>query len=236
MIRLIIADDHPLVREGLKRVVERHADLTIIDEVDEGSALVSALEVATPDVLLLDLEMPNAPVGSLVSRLVRRWPALPVLMLSMHPEEVWAIPMLRAGASGYVVKSRAPDELVRAIRTVRAGQRYVSPTVAHLLTEEFVEGGTRPRHSALSRREFEVLCLIARGDMLKTVGRTLGISPRTVSTYRARILEKLKLQSTADLIAYAIRHGLSLTDPTDTSLQDGQPTCLQSGQRIGTQT
>ena len=228
MIRVLIADDHPLVREGVKRIVEQHADLLVVAEAEDGAGVLSELRVSTPDVLVLDLDMPDTHVTRLIEQVKERDPALPILIISVHSEEIWAVPMLRSGASGFVSKSRAPTELVEAIRSVHAGGRYLSPAVVQLLAEEVARNGDAPRYSGLSRREFQVLCLLGDGASVKKIGHILDVSPRTVSTYRARILEKLRLHTTADLIRYVVRHELTLSGGEDVSVHDGHADVVES--------
>lgn len=209
-MRIVLADDHDLVREGLRRVVDRHPDLEIVGEVADGNALLELLATTPADVLVMDISMPGPGFLKTLDHIKEGWPDLPVLVVSMHPEEEWAVQALKAGASGYLSKRRTSDELVQAIRRVQSGGLYVTDALAEGLAARLVRSTSGPAHESLSRREFEVLCLLGGGLMVKKVAAQLGLSPRTVSTYRSRILEKLELRTTADLIRYVTEHGLTL--------------------------
>jgi two-component system invasion response regulator UvrY len=208
-MRVLIADDHAVVREGLKRVL---SGLPEGVEVGEAGNAQDALALARRnqwDVALLDIAMPGGNGLDLLKQLKREQPALPVLILSMYPEEQYALRVLKAGAFGYLTKESATDQLLTAIQAVRRGQRYASPEmVGRLVAALDVEKDDSPQKN-LSDREFEILRLIARGDGVSGIAEKLSLSVSTVGTYRARLLRKLGLRQTAELVAYAVRSGLA---------------------------
>lgn len=208
MIRICIADDHQMVRQGFRRIVEAHPDMEIVAEAAERSELLGVLEHVGADVLILDITMPGLGFLDVMTTLRERFPGLPVLVVSMHGEEQWAVQALKAGAAGYLTKTRSAEELAEGIRRVHSGGRYITSSVAESLARLMGPQEGALRHESLSKREFQVLRSLGTGKKLKTVARELGVSPKTVSTYRARILEKLGLASTADLIRYAVEHDL----------------------------
>jgi two-component system invasion response regulator UvrY len=207
-IRIFIADDHPIVRQGLRRIVEADAGLVISGEAGDGPALIEALEKAATDLVLLDVSMPGGSFLETVRALRERHPTVRVLVLSVHPEDQWAIRALRAGASGYLTKDHSPDQLLDAIRRVYRGGKYVSPTLAEQLASQLDAGGERPPHELLSDREFEVMRRLGSGLTVSQIATELAISAKTVSTYRTRILEKMAVANNADLVRYAARYGL----------------------------
>lgn len=209
MIRVMIADDHALVRRGLKQIVDETGDMKIVAEAEEWSGVQKMLKDGECDVLVLDISMPGK-TGIDILKLVReRLPKLPVLILSMFPEDQYATRALKAGASGYLTKDLAPEKLVEAIRTVVKGKRYITPEVAEMLASTLTEGPREEAsHESLSDREFETLKLIASGKRLSEIAETMALSPKTVSVYRARLLEKMKLRNNAEITHYAIKHGL----------------------------
>jgi len=208
MIRLIIGDDHRMVRDGFRRIIEGHPDMTLLDEAGDGDAVLSLLEKTEPDVLVLDISMPGPGFPAVMARIREDHPELPVLVVSMHEEEHWAVGAFRLGAKGFLTKNHSAEELAEAIRRVHSGGRYVTPAVAEALAAQVGSGEGSLPHELLSPREQEVLTLLGSGKMVKTVAREMGLSPKTVSTYRARILEKLNLSSTAEIIQYAVKHEL----------------------------
>jgi len=208
VIRLIIADDHEMVREGFRRIIEAHADMKIVAAVPDGAGLQTVLEETEADVLLLDISMPGPGFPRLMEWIRKKYPQLAVLVVSMHQEDHWAVQALKVGAAGYLTKSHSAEELAAGVRRVHAGGRYITPSVAESLAARLGPSGGEPSHASLSRREFEVLQKLGAGKMVKTVAREMDLSPKTVSTYRMRILEKLSLDSTADLIRYAVEHNL----------------------------
>jgi two-component system invasion response regulator UvrY len=210
MIRLLVADDHEIVREGVRRIVEHHPDMEIAVEVDNTDDLLAQLHTHGVDVLLLDIAMPGLGFLQAMEQVRNLDPELPVLVLSVYPEEDWAVRSLKAGAAGYVEKTRSTEELAAAIRRVHQGGRYVSPTLAESLALDLSPDRVRATHESLSNREHQVLCLLGAGKLVKQIAAELGVSPKTVSTYRARVLEKLQLQSNADLVRYVTEHNLEV--------------------------
>ncbi len=210
MIRLLIADDHPVVRSGLRRIAEEDEDIIVTAEASNGEEALAALRKAAVDMVLLDISMPGAPFIDTLKRLRDEHPTVRVLVLSAHPEDQWAVRALRAGASGYLTKDHSPDQLVEAVRRVFRGGRYVSPTLAEQLASRLGSEFAGAPHELLSDREFEVLRRLGAGHTVKDVASDLHLSPKTVSTYRTRLLEKLGVRSNADLVRYASQHGLIL--------------------------
>lgn len=207
MIRLAIADDHPIVREGLRRIAVDDAGITVTGEASTAAELFRLLSVAAVDVVLLDVSMPGATFVETLAELRERHPTVRILVLSVHPEDQWAMRALRAGAAGYLTKDRSPEQLVLAIRRVARGGKYVSDTLAEKLAG-LVDNGTRAPHELLSDREFEVLRALGSGMTVKEVAEQLHLSAKTVSTYHARLLDKMGLKSKADLVRYVAVHEL----------------------------
>ena len=207
-IRILIADDHPIVRQGLRRIVEADAGMVISGEADDAAALLRALETTATDLVLLDVSMPGGLFLETLRELRARHPTIRVLALSVHPEDEWAVRALRAGASGYLTKDHSPDQLLEAIRRVYRGGKYVSPTLAEQLATHLDGGGQRAPHELLSDREFEVMRRLGSGLTISQIASELALSAKTVSTYRARILEKMAVATNADLVRYAARYGL----------------------------
>jgi DNA-binding NarL/FixJ family response regulator len=209
MIRCLIADDHPIIRSGLRGLIQQHSDMAEPGEATTAAETLDLVRTSTWDLVILDINLPDASGIDVLRRIRHLRPDLPVLVLSAHAEEQFAVRSLRAGASGYLNKQSAADELIIAIRRVLAGRRYVSVALAERLAAALDATATeREPHDALSDREFEVLRLIGVGRAVSEIAESLHLSVKTVSTYRARILEKLSLKSTAELAAYAIRAGL----------------------------
>ena len=208
MIRLLIADDHPVVREGLRRIVQDAPGLQVVGEVASGHELLERLPRVPADIVLLDVTMPGPGFLEVLRLLRAEHPTVAVLVLSVHPEDQYAVRALRAGASGYLTKDHSPEELTEAIRRVCRGGKYVSPGLAERLAADLAGGAGDVRHELLSDREYEVLCLLGSGRKVKDIARSLQLSPKTVSTYRTRILEKMQASSNADLVRYAALHGL----------------------------
>jgi two-component system invasion response regulator UvrY len=208
MIKIFIADDHAIVREGLKQIVAETTDMTVTDEADTGHEVLEKVSENDYDVLVLDITMPGLNGLDALKQLRSQRPDLPVLVLSIHPEEQYAVRVLRAGASGYLTKESAPDELISAIRKVSMGGKYVTPSLAEKLASDLVADGKKPLHETLSDREYQVLCMIASGKTVTEIAEELFLSEKTISTYRSRILEKMKMKTNAELIHYAIKHGL----------------------------
>ncbi|MFZ3136936.1 MAG: response regulator transcription factor [Thermodesulfovibrionales bacterium] len=208
MIKIFIADDHAIVRKGLKQIISETPDMIVSEEADNGLEALDKISENNYDVILLDISMPGKN-GLEILRLVRKKkPKLPVLMLSVHPEEQYAVRSLRAGASGYLTKESAPDELIAAIRTISKGGKFVNASLAEKLISELEIYVERPSHETLSDREYQVMCMSAMGKTLKEIAQELSLSIQTVSTYRTRILEKMNMNSIAEVIRYAVKHGL----------------------------
>ena len=208
MIRIAIADDHPIVREGLRRIVADDSGIVVVGEASTGEELKALLRQAPVDVILLDISMPESSLVEMLQFIQEHHRTCRVLVLSVHPEDQWAVRALRSGASGYLTKDHSPDRLLAAIRRVYRGGKYVSDSLAERLATEAGLGLTQAPHERLSDREFEVLCALGSGITVKDAAAKLGLSPKTVSTYRARILEKMNFSTGADLVRYAAQHGL----------------------------
>jgi two-component system invasion response regulator UvrY len=208
MIKVLIADDHPIVRQGLRQILAGTADMEVAGEAVNGQEALDQTRVGGWDVLVLDMTMPGRSGFDILKELKYEQPDLPVLVLSIHAEEQLAVRVLKAGASGYLTKENAPDELVKAIRKVVSGGRYISSELAETLAFGLDAASDRPRHETLSDREFQVMQLMASGETLTEIAEKLSLSAKTVSTYRSRLLEKLNLKTNAELMRYAIEKGL----------------------------
>ena len=207
MTRVLIADDHPVVREGVRRILQGAVEMEIVGEVGRADEVVPAAARLKPDVLILDIGMPGPDFLEVLAALPGASPGVRTLILSAHAEEDFAVRALRGGAQGYLTKGYAPGELVDAVRRVAQGRRYVTSAFAEQLALGLGGEGKAP-HEKLSNREFEVFRLLAGGASLKEIGAQLSVNPKTVSTFRARILEKLGARTNADLVRYAIEHHL----------------------------
>ncbi len=208
MIRILIADDHAILRRGLREILAREMQNVVCGEAEDAQELMREIESRPWDLVILDVTMPGRSGVDVLKDLKRTRPRLPVLVLSMHPEDQYGKRMLKAGAAGYMNKETAPEELIRAIRKVLAGGRYVSPGLAEKLALDLHEESGRPLHESLSDREFEVLRMIASGKTVGQIAEELHLSATTVSTYRARILEKMHATTSAELMHYALRNRL----------------------------
>ncbi len=209
MIRILIADDHAVVRAGLRQFIAGHSDLTVIAEAANGAEVMEHVRNLEIDVVVLDISMPGRSGIDILTSLRQAYPKLPVLILSGFAEEQYAINLLRAGASGYVNKEAAATQLVTAIRTVVQGRKYISPALAQLLADGLSTKHTdQPIHGTLSRREFQIFCKLAQGEAVTQIAEELFLSVKTVSTYRTRILAKMSMKSNADLTYYAIKNQL----------------------------
>jgi DNA-binding NarL/FixJ family response regulator len=208
MTKLLIADDHVLIREGLKKILKEAPDMSVVCEAGDGRELFEGLKKHPVDVVILDISLPGKSGLELLKDIKQDYPQLPVLILSMHPEDRFAVRALKAGAAGYVTKEGAAQELILALRKVIQGRKYVSPTLAEKLATELDLASDRPPHESLSDREYQVLCLIASGKTVKEISGELFLSVSTVNTYRTRILEKMNMKTDAELIRYAIQNHL----------------------------
>lgn len=209
MIRVISADDHAVVRSGVKLLLAEAEGIAVVGEAGDGTELMQLLQREPCDVLLLDIAMPGRDGLTLLKEIRDRWPAIAVLILTMHPERQYASRALRAGARGYLTKDGVPRQLVEAVRAVAEGRRYVSPALTQVLAEQLAGDEGRPEHEALSDREYEVLLRIGAGKSVGEIADELFLSVNTVSTYRARLLAKLGLATTAELIHYVVSNRLN---------------------------
>jgi two-component system, NarL family, invasion response regulator UvrY len=210
MIRVLIADDHPVVRQGLKQILQRTPDITIAAEAADGQEALEKARSQAWDVMVLDINMPGRSGFDILKELSEEHGRLPVLVLSMHSEDEFAMHILKAGASGYLTKESAPSELVNAIHKVVNGGKYISPTLAEKLAFSRDLDAERPLHEILSNREFQVMQMMGQGKTAMEIAEHLSLSVKTVSTYRARILKKMNLKSNAEIIRYAIQHELAM--------------------------
>ena len=208
MIKVLLADDHPVFRDGIRRILEREADIKVVGETDSGDKILALVAELKPDVLLLDISMPGPSHLAVLHDLKEREPRVRVLMFSGHDEAEYGISSLRHGASGFVSKSFRGPDLVEAVRRVHAGRRYVSEQLAEQLADGVDQDATLAPHLKLAARELEVLTMIASGLSLKEIGAKLNVSPKTVGGYRARILKGLGVSSNAEIVKYALEHDL----------------------------
>ena len=209
MIRVVIADDHPVVRQGIRQIVGAAGDMLIADEAADGRELLQRARSTPHDLVLLDLSMPATDGLDVLKQLKRERPKVPVVILTMSPEEQFAIRALKAGAAGYLMKEVSPIELVAAIRKVVAGGRYLSARVAEKLADHLLGNIEGSPHDGLSDREYQVMRMIAAGKPTRQIAEELALSVKTISTYRARIFEKMRMRSPAELAAYVVRNQLS---------------------------
>jgi DNA-binding NarL/FixJ family response regulator len=205
-IRILIADDHVVVRRGLSHIFAMSPDIVIAAEAASGSEVLEKLRNTPVDVLLTDISMPDTDAVELVKRVKADHPGVAVLVHSMHAETPIASRMLKAGASGYITKDSEPEQLIGALRKVAGGGRYIVAELAERLA--FGDGGSRPLHELLSERESQVFSMLASGKPLKTIARDLRLSPKTASTYKTRVMQKLRVESDAELVRYAVEHQL----------------------------
>lgn len=208
MIRIIIVDDHTVVRRGLKQILSEESDMSVVGEAFNAQEMLSLVRKQQCDVIVADISMPGRSGLDVLKELKQDRPKLPVLVLSMHPEDQYAVRALKLGASGYMTKESAPEELVKAIRKVVSGGRYVSPSLAEKLALDLAVDTDRSPHETLSEREHQVFTMIARGKTVKEIADELALSVKTISTYRTRILEKMAMKNNAELIHYAISNRL----------------------------
>ncbi len=207
-IKVLIADDHDIVRQGIEKVLSKSDDVEVVGEASNGQEVIDQIKKTEVDVLLVDVEMPEKTGWDVLSELKILKPQLPVIILSIFPEEHYGPRFIKAGAAGYLNKASKSATLLEAIRKVHQGGRYVSPKLADLLIQDLGRASKGNTHDALSPREFQVFCQIAAGKKLKDIADDLSLSITTVSTHRARILEKMSLKTNAELIHYAVKHGL----------------------------
>ena len=205
MIRILVADDHAVVREGLKRILAETSDMVVAGEAGTGQEALAQVDAQRWDVVLLDISMPDRSGLEVLKQIAHNHPETSVLVLSVHPEDQYALRVLKAGASGYLTKESAPDQLVQAIRQIASGRRYLSAYLSGKLVANLDEGAP---HERLSDREFQIMRLIASGKYPKQIANDLRLSVRTIGTYRDRILKKMTLKSNAEIIRYAAHRGL----------------------------
>ena len=208
ILRILIADDHAIVREGLKQILADTGDIVVAGDAASGLDAIKMMRAGEYDVLLLDISMPDRSGIEVLKQLRQEFPKLAVLMLSMHREDQYAIRSLKAGASGYLNKQSAPDELVNAIRQVAQGHKYISPALAQQLANQIGDDRAVPPHETLSDREYQTLTMIASGKTVSEIAAELVLSVKTISMYRTRLLQKMKLRHNADLTHYAIKNNL----------------------------
>jgi len=209
MLRILIADDHTVVRRGLKQILAEAFKSALIEEVADAEELVKAALLKEWDVVITDLSMPGRSGLDALHQIKQHDPKMPVLILSIHPEEQYAIRVLKAGASGYMSKDMASEELVNAVHRVLLGKKYISPSVAEKLAADLDLDDAKEPHEALSDREFDVMKQIAVGRSITEIAAMMSLSPTTISTYRTRIMSKLNMKTNADLILYSLEHKLT---------------------------
>lgn len=208
MIKVLIADDHALIRKGLKQILDDTEDMRVMGEAESGMQTLRMLQESEYDLVLLDISLPDKNGVEVLKQIKQNHPQLPVLMLSMHAEDQYAVRSMKSGASGYLNKQSAPNQLVAAIRQVANGKKYISPELAEQLANGLTEGYQELLHQTLSDREYQTLCLLASGKKLSEMAEIMSLSTKTVSVYRARLLEKMKLKNNAEAIQYAINNHL----------------------------
>jgi len=207
-IKILIADDHPIVREGFKQVLSETSDMFVSDEASNGQEALNLVHKNKYDVILLDISMPGRNGLEILKDLKSEYPSLPVLIVSIYPEEQYAVRAFRAGASGYLTKASAPNELIAAIRKVSKGGRYISSSLAEKLTYYLDADATKSPHETLSDREYQVMMMIASGRTVTEIAEELFLSAKTISTYRSHILRKMKMKNNAEIIIYAVQNNL----------------------------
>jgi two-component system, NarL family, invasion response regulator UvrY len=208
MINVLITDDHPVVRRGIRQILEDDERIGLVQEAGDGKELFEKLEEQSFDVILLDISLPGRSGLDLISQIKKTQQSVAILILSIHSEAMYAVKALKSGAAGYLTKTSAPEELISAIIKVSKGERYISPSLADAMAESLITGSEKPLYQLLSVRELEVLEFFAEGKKVVQIASELSLSPKTIGTYRERLLEKLKLRSTAELIRYAIMEGI----------------------------
>jgi two-component system, NarL family, invasion response regulator UvrY len=208
MIKVLITDDHPVVRRGIRQILEDDDRISLIHEASDGKELIERMRVQDYDVILLDISLPGRSGLDLIYQIKKTRQKTAIIILSIYSEELYAIQALRFGASGYLTKSSAPEELLSAVYKASRGERYISASLAEKMAENLFSNEEKPPHLLLSAREMEVLQLLAYGKTVGQIAEELSLSPKTISTYRERLLSKLRLKNTADLIRYSIMEGL----------------------------
>jgi len=207
MIKVIVVDDHPVVRRGLRQIIEDEPDMEVVGEAKNAEECFSLVRKTDCSLVVLDINLPDMSGIDVLNQLKYEKPNLPILILSVNPEDQYALRLIKAGASGYLMKESALTELVKAVRKVSSGGKYVSASIAEKLISH-LGAFDKPPHESLSNREFQILCMIARGKSLKSIAGELSVSDKTVSTYRSRIMEKMKMSNNSDLTRYALENHL----------------------------
>jgi DNA-binding NarL/FixJ family response regulator len=208
MIRILIADDHAIVRRGLKQILEQSGDIKVVAEHGDGADALRWIRANDCDVALLDIAMPGRGGIDVLKQLHEEKPKLPVLILSIYPEDQYAVRLIRAGAAGYLTKESAPEVVTEAVRRVADGKKYISPAVAEMLANELGAPEGKLPHETLSDREFQIFLLLASARTVSEIAGALAVSAKTVSTHRSRILEKMQLRNNAELMRYAVEQRL----------------------------
>jgi DNA-binding NarL/FixJ family response regulator len=208
LIKILIADDHAIVRKGLKQILSETSDLVVTGEAGNGHEAINKVYENDYDVVLLDISMPGRGGLEVLTEIKKKKPDLPVLILSMHHEEQYAVRALRTGAAGYLTKESAPNELIKAIRKISRGGKYITASLAERLASAIGVNAGKLLHEDLSNREYQVLCMIGSGKTVKQISEELSLSVKTISTYRCRILQKMKIKNNAELTHYAIKNNL----------------------------
>ena len=208
MIRILIADDHAIVRSGLKQILEENPEMKIVAEHNNGSDVLNWLRTNKCDVVMLDIAMPGKSGIDVLKQLHEEKPKLPVLVISIYPEDQYAVRLIRAGASGYLTKESAPEVVVEAVRQVASGKKYISASVAEMLANEFGGQTEKLPHQTLSDREYQIFLLLSSAKTPTEIAAALALSIKTISTYRSRILEKMHLRNNAELMRYAVDNHL----------------------------
>lgn len=208
MIKLLIADDHPIVREGLKQVIRNAPDIIISGEANDGIEVLSKIKKENYDVILLDISMPRKNGIEILNEIKKEKIKSRILILSIHPEEQYAMRALKAGAYGYLTKDSVPNELISAIRKVSMGEKYISLSLTEKLVDNLRVGLDKTPHEVLSNREYQVMLMLASGKSMQEIAKELFLSVKTVSTYKTRILKKMKMKNTFEIIYYAIKNKL----------------------------
>jgi DNA-binding NarL/FixJ family response regulator len=207
MIRVLVADDHPIVRRGLKEIIAEETDMAVLGEACSSAEVLDLVRKEDWDVVILDITMPGRGGLDALDELRRLRPRLPILILSMHPEDQYGVQVLKAGAAGYLTKETAPERLAEAIRMVFTGRKYVTPALGEKLALYVQNTVDKPLHQTLSSREYQVALNIASGKKVSQIAQEMSLSVKTVSTYRARILEKMKMKTNTDLTYYFMKEG-----------------------------
>ncbi len=208
LIKVLIADDHALIREGIKQIIADSGEFIVIAEADSGLGALQQMRQQLLDLVLLDISLPDRNGIDVLRQARREFPALPVLMLSMHREDQYAVRAIRAGAAGYLNKQSAPDELIDAMRVVSGGRKYITPSLAQELASRIDQDTVEHAHITLSDREFQTLVMIASGKTVSEIAAELTLSVKTISMYRSRLLQKMRLRNNAELTHYALKHQL----------------------------